>query len=146
MNTKRSLSLRKFRRGLETLEFAIVLPIFIFLLLVLFDFGLAVKHEQTLSWALREGARLGSVSGAKSGRTPTATADLVKQSVVAQATDLNLTTGDVTVTFGDNGAIPDNEPGNSIDVASSYTYYPIGTGLSFLQFTWQSTARMVITY
>ena len=146
MNAKISLSFRKFSRGVETLEFAIVLPIFIFLLLVLFNFGLAVKEQHNLSWALREGARLGSVSGRMSGKTPSQTMDLVKQKVVERATDLNLTEADVTVTFGDNGAIPDNEPGNWINVESSYTYYPFGTDLSFLQFTWQSTARMVITY
>ena len=45
--------------GQTLVEFAMVLPMFIFLLLMLFDFGRAVYTQHTLTEDAREGARLG---------------------------------------------------------------------------------------
>lgn len=44
-------------------EFALVLPLFIFLLCAILDFGCYFFTQHTLQWATREGARLGLVGG-----------------------------------------------------------------------------------
>lgn len=54
-------------RGQSLVEFALVLPIFIFLLFGLVDVGRLVYLNSTLSQAAREGARLGSVEASYRG-------------------------------------------------------------------------------
>lgn len=46
--------------GVALVELTLVLPVFLFLLLIALEFGLAFKDELTLSQATREGARTGS--------------------------------------------------------------------------------------
>lgn len=46
--------------GVALVELTFILPIFLFLLLIALEFGLAFKDELTLSQATREGARTGS--------------------------------------------------------------------------------------
>ena len=46
-------------RGQALLEFAMVLPLFILLLLILFDFGRVVYTQHTITEDAREGARVG---------------------------------------------------------------------------------------
>ncbi len=50
--------------GQGLVEFALVLPIFLVLLLALLDFGLAFSHNLTLEYASREGARTGAALAA----------------------------------------------------------------------------------
>jgi TadE-like protein len=47
-------------RGQGLVEFALVLPIFMFLLLIMLEFGLAYNRSMTLGLATREGARTGA--------------------------------------------------------------------------------------
>lgn len=48
--------------GSATVEFALVLPLFVMLLLGLVEFGLAIWHQEILTNASREGARAGIVA------------------------------------------------------------------------------------
>lgn len=51
------------QRGQAMVEFALILPLFIFLLLVIFDLGHVVWANNTLATAAREGARFAVVHG-----------------------------------------------------------------------------------
>lgn len=53
---------RRFERGQALVEFALVIPIFLLLLVALFDLGRAVFAYNTLTNAAREGARLAIVN------------------------------------------------------------------------------------
>jgi Flp pilus assembly protein TadG len=56
-------------RGQSLVEFALVLPVFLFMLFALIDVGRFVYLSSTLSQAAREGARLGSVEASYRGST-----------------------------------------------------------------------------
>ena len=47
-------------RGQGLVEFSLVLPIFMLLLLVMMEFGYAFNHKLTVGYASREGARTGA--------------------------------------------------------------------------------------
>ncbi len=71
------MSARRFRfrrrdgeRGQGLVEFALLLPIFLILLLSMLDFGFAFGHNMTLEYATREGARVGSALAAGNSRFP----------------------------------------------------------------------------
>ena len=51
-------------RGAELIEFALILPLIVVLLMGIFDFGLAFQRYEVITNAAREGARLGSLQGA----------------------------------------------------------------------------------
>jgi len=50
-------------RGQALVEFALVLPIALFLLLIMLEVGLAFSHKLTVGYASREGARTGAALG-----------------------------------------------------------------------------------
>lgn len=68
------------RNGQSLVEFALLLPVFLLLLLGMLEFGLAFTHNLTLEYATREGARVGSSLvngggplGCSAGQSPNAT-------------------------------------------------------------------------
>ncbi len=76
------------RSGQSLVEFAIIVPLFMLLLLGMLELGLAFTHHQTLEYATREGARTGSALangggklGCGSGGSPSAAT--VDQQIVA---------------------------------------------------------------
>ena len=62
MSSLRRRSMRAGRRGQALVEFALVIPIFLLLLVAIFDLGRAVFAYNTLTNAAREGARLAIVN------------------------------------------------------------------------------------
>lgn len=68
VTTIRARSARR-SRGQSLVEFALVLPIFLFLLFAVIDGGRYVYLNSSLSNAAREGARLGSVEASWQGST-----------------------------------------------------------------------------
>ena len=48
------------RRGQALVEFAVVLPVFLLILLGIVEFGFAFAHHITMEYATREGARMGA--------------------------------------------------------------------------------------
>lgn len=85
-------------RGQSLAEFALVLPIFLLIVIGIFDLGRAVFSNTTLTNAAREGARLAIVNqNVASIRARTAN----------QAVSLGLTSADVVVHYYlDDGSIP----------------------------------------
>jgi hypothetical protein len=73
------------QRGQGLVEFSLVLPIFMMLLLIMLEFGLAFNHNLTVGLASREGARTGAALG--SGGVPDCSGGndpmLVDQQIVA---------------------------------------------------------------
>jgi len=96
------------QRGQSLVEFALVLPIFLILVLSIIDFGWALRAYLTATNSAREGARLGVIG---------ATADQITTRTLDSSTGL-LTAGDVTVTFSD----PGHQPGTSVTVDVTYQY------------------------
>jgi Flp pilus assembly protein TadG len=78
--------------GQSLVEFALVFPVLIILLIAIFDLGRLVFAYNDITNAAREGARVGIIN------QTTAT---IKSEVVSQATSLGLVAADVTVTYAD---------------------------------------------
>ena len=49
--------------GQSVVEFALIVPLFLLLLLSMLELGMAFEHDQTLAYATREGARTGASAG-----------------------------------------------------------------------------------
>ena len=81
---------RKSSQGQSLVEFALIAPLLILLLLALFDFGRAVYAYNTISNAAREGVRLAIVDQSESGGVPLAATEAANQ-----ATALGLDPSDV---------------------------------------------------
>lgn len=69
----------KFARGQSMVEFALIAPLLILLLLALFDFGRAAYAYNAISNAAREGARLAIVDQTVSGGIPVAATEAANQ-------------------------------------------------------------------
>lgn len=70
---------RRNQRGQGLVEFAIVVPVFMTMLLGMLEFGIAFNHQLTLGYATREGARIaadlvngGGTLGCSAGQSPNA--------------------------------------------------------------------------
>jgi len=77
-------------RGQGLVEFALVLPVMLFLFMILFDFGRAIYAYSTVSDAARQGVRLAIVNQT----TPT-----IQSTAAGAATGLGIATIDVAVAF-----------------------------------------------
>src|ERR671932_739881 len=98
--------------GQALVEFTLVLPVFVVLVLAIAQFGIAFHHYLVLTDAVRAGARVASVSG-----TAPDPAGAAAQAVLAAAGDLDKgVLGpriDVESTW---------EPGKNVTVSASYPY------------------------
>jgi len=105
--TKEASSLRRlfplFRReeGQAAFEFVLILPFFVFFLLLLIDFGIMMYEYVSVSNAVREGARYGAVN-CGDGACTVDGVDGVKQRVVDRSGGILSNTGEVTVGWIDN--------------------------------------------
>lgn len=108
-------------RGQTMVEFALILPVFVLLLIGLFDVGRAVFAFNTVNNAAREGARLAIVDQFEAH---------VREEAAEAATDLGIQPDDVTVAYQlpDGTACPHvGTEGISLCVAVvsvPYTYQP----------------------
>ncbi len=90
-------SRRRGERGQGLVEFAMVVPVFMLLLLGMLEFGTAFNHQLTIGYATREGARIGadlvnggSPLGCNTGQSPNAA---LVDPVIIEAVDRVLTSG-----------------------------------------------------
>ena len=107
-------------RGQSLVEFALVLPIFILLLVGILDFGRAIYAYNTISNAAREAARVAIVD-----QDPAA----IRAEAIKQAVSLDLIDADVTIAYANadlttgapcNVAAPPN--GCVVSVTVDYSY------------------------
>lgn len=98
------------QRGQTMTEFALVMPILLFLLLGIIQFGIVFNNYVTLTDAVRAGARKGAVAR----RLPNPSG-AVQTQVRNAATDLKQSDLSVTVTSTFN-------PGSDVTVTATYPY------------------------
>ena len=103
------------RRGQSMVEFALVLPIFVLILVGIFDFGRAIYAFNTISNAAREGARLAIVDQ---------TVSHVQEVAAGASVSLDILPEDVIVDFrfwetpDDPGSCQGAKPGDDDNEAS----------------------------
>ena len=106
----RRFAIRESEHGQAMVEFALVLPVLLLVLLGIVQFGIAYSHSLTLTDAVRAGAREAAVS--RTAADPTAAAT---QAVRGAASDLDTSKVDVTVSS-------DWAPGDGVTVSATYPY------------------------
>lgn len=82
-------------RGQALVEFALLLPVVMLILIGIVEFGRAWQAKQTLTDAAREGARLAAVGN------PTYTLDTVRLKVRTMMKQAGFDSGTVTITYPD---------------------------------------------
>jgi Flp pilus assembly protein TadG len=90
MRQQRRRSKARHAAGQSLVEFALVFPVLIILLIAIFDFGRLVFAYNAITNAAREGARVGIINQTEAG---------IQDEVMIQATSLGLAAGDVDVTY-----------------------------------------------
>jgi Flp pilus assembly protein TadG len=106
---------RRKARAQSLVEFALIIPIVIFIFTVFFDLGRLVYYSSTLNNAVREGSRF-----AIARTTITNDPDVIAR---VKAYSIGLNTNNVTVTV-DISTIPDY-----IIVSATYSFVPVTPGL-----------------
>ena len=132
-------------RGQSLIEFALVLPVLIILLVGVFDLGRAVMMSETLNTAVREGTRYAIVHGALA-QSPSGPAPLTSTAVTAAVRQY--TTG-INTALTITPSYPDGNSyrGSQVIVTATTPFTPIlsqvftGGGLTI---TLQASSRMVI--
>lgn len=132
------------RRGVATLEFALVLPVLLYLVLGIIEFGWMIKSQLTLSNAAREGVRyaaLGNTTTAVRTRVksmantlPTALTD--DQIVLDQTADRTSTSPTYSAWPADTSASPSKNGvtvGSLLRVNINYPYKPLTGFFPFLK-------------
>jgi Flp pilus assembly protein TadG len=100
------------RRGQSLVEFALVLPVLIVVLMAIFDFGFGIYTYNVLSNAAREGARYGIIA--------TKTDTQIKNTVISKAVGVPLNASQITITPS-----PTRTSGGTITVRITYPFAPI---------------------
>ena len=110
MKIRRQIKNTATRRGAATVEFALVLPVFVIIVFGMIDFGRAMMIGQIVQNASREGARLASTDGA--------TAQMVNDHVNDYLQGaLGVSAGDITIAI-DIEAGPGNSNPSGVEDAS----------------------------
>lgn len=111
-------TMRSPQRGQTLVEFALILPVFLFLSLMIFDFGRAVYYYNAIHNAARAGARYGVI------HPKTTDYPAIQTTAINNAVGLGLTPANVGVGLG----TPENVGGESnptIKVTVTYTFKPV---------------------
>jgi hypothetical protein len=152
--------------GQSLVEFALVLPLFLLIMLALFDTGKGVYSYNTISQAAREGARLAAVEVSWLGFTgagctaPVCPADAatLRSDVVTAVNRMTVGLGSIPSTsifihchapgtntpaapFSWNGCTSANTIGNVVTVRVDYTYVPIIGAF----FRWATAGTMALS-
>jgi hypothetical protein len=131
-------------RGQGLVEFALVVPVFMLLLLGMLEFGIAFNHQLTLGYATREGARIGAdlvngggKLGCGSGLSPNAAG---VDKVIIEAVDRVLTSSGSPIPLDQVGRVriflatstgADSGTGNNWDYSATGYTLPDGTKINF---------------
>lgn len=117
-------------RGQSLLEFAVVVPVFLLVVMGIVDFGVGLKSWIQITNASREAARYGAIHCSAGDIDGTPVADLVVDRGIDSATGLGLTSSNVTVSSNcDAGHATE-----SLTVTIEYDYElisPLGGMMSF---------------
>lgn len=112
-------------RGQALVEFALILPILLLLVVGLFDVARAVWQENTLAYAAREGTRYAIVHGSASA-DPSSSKDTADIASVVQKAAIGVPNVTVTVSYPDlSGTLPCNERGCRVSVDATAVFVPL---------------------
>jgi len=101
----RTLSRRKQRRpGASALEFALILPVFLLLILGMFELGRAVMVMQALTFAAREGCRVAILDGSTSASVAT------KVNAALTGANINLPSANIAINPSNPSSAGYDEP------------------------------------
>ena len=141
----------KDERGQGLVEFALAAIIFFFLMEGVFEFGNALRVNNELQNAAREGARYAAVNNSDSNLS----ADTLSNAIQPKAGGLGLTSSNLTMAYGTVGGTFTNCAGNcgtgdasnncgtvsepEIKVSLTYTYQTLTHLVSFGQFNATAT-------
>jgi hypothetical protein len=120
--------IRSSLRGQTLVEFALILPAFLLLVVFIFDFGRAVYYYSAIHNAAREGARYGAVNPIRASST-SVYADIagMKNEVIKFAVGMGLS--DCDITFADiDPAFYESAGGitnATVRVEVEYKFYPV---------------------
>ena len=104
------MNIIKNNKGQSLVEFAIILPVLLLLLLGIAEFGIMLNSYLTIQNVTREGARLGVVGGSD--------AEIV---ALIKTTSPNLTASDMTITITPSEI--DRRSGATLQVTVVYNYH-----------------------
>lgn len=127
------------RRGAATVEFALVLPVFLLLLAGMIEFGQAFRIQHSLSTAARSGARSAIVAGVSNSTIVQNVQTLCAQLLGVSSTDVSV---GISVNGNINGSLANASNGDSISVTASIPYSKAGVGFfsnTFANSTLKST-------
>jgi Flp pilus assembly protein TadG len=124
-------------RGTSAIEFSLILPIFLLLILGVEELGRAVWIHGTVAHAAREGTRYAMVRGAENQQPATAE-DI--ESYVRKKAGYGWSTQVITTWD------PDNKPGSIVQVSVQYNFQSFAAILPLGPIALQSSSRMVIAH
>lgn len=122
---------KRFMHGQSMIEFALIIPMVLFLLLGFLDLGRAFFYQSSLSNAVREGTRSGIVMDYQDNAHETR--DALKKNVLESAfgltnTNTPLTVDDITIIFpDDNDGIED-----TLIIQAIFCFEPVTPGIALL--------------
>ena len=109
-------------RGAELIEFAFALPILLFLIAGIIDFGLLFKDYEVVANAAREGARLGTLPGYSNADITDRVRDYASSGGLTDAAALTVTPQATTVSVGGG------TPASAIQVKVTYGHQTLFLG------------------
>jgi Flp pilus assembly protein TadG len=110
-------------RGAELIEFALVLPLLLFIILGLVDFGFMFQRFEVVTNAAREGARMAVLSGYTDADVEARVRSyLTTGGVAATTSNCTVTTTDYTISGGAGVAMP----GKQVQVTYASPYLFLG--------------------
>ncbi|HVT35185.1 MAG TPA: TadE/TadG family type IV pilus assembly protein [Nevskiaceae bacterium] len=114
------------RRGMVTVEAAIVLPLFMLLMFCIIDFGRLLFTQTTLQHAMREGGRYG-VTGRRlpnpaDPKSLESRLDSIKQIVQQSAIGVNVKPGDIVISSARGGNGNAGGPGDTLTISLTYDF------------------------
>lgn len=114
------------QHGLETVEMAILLPVFLLLLFATIDFGRLMFTQTTLQHAIREGGRFG-VTGDRlpnpdDPRSLQSRTDSIRSVVNKAATGVNVEPAGISISSTRGGASNAGGPGDTLTIAMNYRF------------------------
>jgi Flp pilus assembly protein TadG len=127
----------KRERGASAVEFALVVPMFLLILIGVAELTRAVWIYGTVAHAAREGTRYAMVRGAEN-KAPATAADI--ESYVQAKAGYGSST-EVTTTWQ-----PDNKPGSTVHVSVQYNFQSVTSFLPIGPIALHSSSRMVIAH
>ena len=123
-NLRRSRCLFRREQGQSALEFLLVLPVFVTSFLLVVDLGMLMYQYVSISNAVREGARFGSINCGDGSCENDLTETVPNRTIARSSGILEPLSSSVTVGWLDNDLIPDDNRGrgDSVVVKVAHDY------------------------